>query len=437
MPAKLCLYFQVHQPFRLKKYTIFSAERDQYYFDDEKNRQIIQSIAADCYLPANKLLLELIKKYKGRFKVAYSITGTAVEQFQKYAPEVLASFRALALTGCVEFLSETYYHSLSALYSKTEFIEQVEKHREMLLEQFDYEPKTFRNTELIYDNEIARMAEALGYEVILAEGVEHILGWRSPNYVYQPAGAGKIKLLLRNCKLSDDLAFRYNNRLWPDYPLTPAKYLRWIEQLGDAAVNIFVDYETFGEHIKRAENIFEFLHGFIKEAAQSEKIEFITPVEAARFKPAGEIDIPAATSWADTQKDLSAWLGNNMQKDAAQNLYALEKEIKKTKNKILLNDWKRLTSADHLYYISTKYLGDGEVHGYFSPYKSPYDAFINYMNVLENVRKRLKLLANAAGREDKRVVVKKTKKGVKKMVAKKKTKKAAKKPAKKKAKKRK
>ena len=424
----ICLCFQVHQPFRLKKYSIFSAERDQYYFDDDKNRQIMQSIAQHCYLPANKLILELIRKYKGRFKVAYSITGTALEQFQKYVPEVLASFRALALTGCVEFLAETYYHSLAANFSHEEFNEQVQKHRAALLEHFDYEPKTFRNTELIYSNEVAQLAAALGYKIILAEGVEQVLGWRSPNYVYTPIGLDKVKLSLRNYKLSDDLAFRYSNKLWPDYPLTVAKYINWVKQSDGPLVNIFVDYETFGEHIKRENGIFEFLKDFVQEVCKQEKNNFLTPVQAARLKVSGEIDAPQFISWADSQKDLSAWLGNNMQKDAAQNLYNLGKEIKKTKNKILINDWKRLTSADHLYYISTKYLGDGEVHEYFSPYKSPYDAFINYMNVLENVRKRLKLLFP----ESKRAVAKKTKKGGEKMVAKKKAKKKVKKAAKKK-----
>ena len=431
----ICLYFQVHQPYRLKKYTIFNADSDQYYFDEEKNRQIMQDIARHCYLPANKLILDMIKKYKDKFKVSYSITGTALEQFQKYAPEVLASFRALALTGCVEFLSETYYHSLAANFSREEFIAQVQKHKEAMLEQFDYEPKTFRNTELIYNNEIAHLAETLGYEVILAEGVEQSLGWRSPNYVYTPAGTGKIKLLLRNCKLSDDLAFRYSNKLWPDYPLTAAKYIHWLNQSEGPLVNIFVDYETFGEHIKREEGIFEFFNNFVKEILKQGKNNFITLSEAAKIEASGEIDVPNFISWADSQKDLSAWLGNNMQKDAAQNLYSLEKEIKQTKNKQLLKDWQRLTSADHLYYISTKYLGDGEVHGYFSPYKSSYDAFINYMNVLENIRKRLTLLSSIAPKVRKKAVAKKTKKGGnKKMVAKKK--KAKKKATKKKAKKR-
>jgi len=433
MSANICLYFQVHQPYRLKKYAIFNTERDYDYFDEDKNKQIVQGIAERCYLPANALMLELIKKYKGRFKIAYSLTGTAVEQFQKYAPEVLASFRALALTGCVEFLGETYYHSLAAVHSNTEFMEQAAKHRELLLEHFDYAPKTFRNTELIYNDEIARMAEALGFEVILAEGVEQLLGWRSPNYVYTPPGCGKIKLLLRNCKLSDDLAFRFNNRLWPEYPLTAPKYARWIEQVNqeNTIVNIFIDYETFGEHIKRENGIFEFFNNLVKELRKNDKNNFLTPAEAARIQASGELSVPQTISWADSQKDLSAWLGNHMQQDAAQSLYALEKDIKKTKNKILLNDWKRLTSADHLYYISTKYLGDGEVHGYFSPYKSPYDAFINYMNVLESVRKRLKLLLSVEPKDSKRAAVKKTRKGGKRMVAKKK--KTAKKTAKKKA----
>ncbi|GBR77390.1 alpha amylase [Candidatus Termititenax dinenymphae] len=426
--ANVCLYFQVHQPFRLRKYTIFSVENDQNYFDEEKNRQLMQAIAGRCYIPANKLLLELVKKYRGRFRVTFSITGTAVEQFQKYAPEVLAGFRALAMTGCVEFLSETYYHSLASLFSPEEFLAQVKQHKEMLSEQFDYTPRTFRNTELIYNNDIARFAEEQSYEMLLTEGVERVLQQRSPNQLYTPYGCKKIKLLLRNCKLSDDLAFRFSNRLWPEYPLTPQKYAQWITQNGAAensVVNIFADYETFGEHIKKETGIFEFLSGLAKEILQSKENNFLLPQELKNFPSAGELSSPEALSWADSQKDVSAWLGNDMQYDAAKNIFELEKEIKKAQNKQILNDWKRLTSADHLYYISTKYLGDGEVHSYFSPYKSPYDAFINFMNVLENVRKRLKLLS----KKDKRAVVKKKKRGGVRMVAKKK---AAKKTAKKK-----
>jgi alpha-amylase len=391
MPS-ICLYFQVHQPYRLRKYSIFDAQNDPHYFDEEKNKQILIKVAERCYLPANKLILDLIRKSHGKFKVAYSITGSAMEQFIKYYPEVLASFRSLALTGCVEFLSETYYHSLASIFSKEEFIDQINKHRELMIDNFDYAPKTFRNTELIYNNNIARIVDSLGFTGILAEGADQLLGWRSPNFVYKPTGTCNLKLLLRNYKLSDDIAYRFSNKAWTEYPLTAVKFANWLNEAGSSGkvVNLFMDYETFGEHHAKDSGILDFLASLPKEILSRPGNEFALPSEITANYPAqGEIDAPESVSWADSQRDISAWLGNNMQNDAAIALYKLEADIKSVKNKALLDDWRRLTSADHLYYISTKHFADGEVHKYFSPYRSPYDAFINFMNIMENVRKRL------------------------------------------------
>lgn len=426
---KVCLYFQVHQPYRLKKYTIFDAEHDQNYFDEHKNREIMQKVAHKCYLPANKILLDLIHQHHAKFHVAFSITGTAIEQFAKYAPEVLASFRQLALTGCVEFLAETYAHSVSSLFDETEFIAQVKKHEELMLDHFDYQPVTFRNTELLYSNRVAEIVAKLGYKAILAEGAEHILGWRSPNFVYTPAGVPGIKLLLRNCKLSDDISYRFSNKTWTEYPLTAAKYATWISQVNGAGdvINLFMDYETFGEHHWKESGIFDFLKHMPGEILKNTDNKFLLPREVVtQCQVKGEIDCPAYTSWADTQKDASAWLGNTMQNDAARAMYQLLKDVRASHNKNLLEDWRKLSSADHLYYISTKGFGDGDVHKYFSPYKTPYDAFINLMNVLENMRKRLTMLEKVSPTEKskeralkKQIVKKAVKKVVKKIVRKK------------------
>lgn len=391
MPS-VSFYFQVHQPYRLKKYTIFDAEHDQHYFDEQKNREIMQKVAHKCYLPTNKLLLEMIHQYHGKFRVAFSLTGTAIEQFAKYAPEVLASFRQLALTGCVEFMAETYAHSISSLFDEAEFSAQIKKHNELMLDHFDYQPVTFRNTELLYANRVAALVGNLGYKAVLAEGAEHLLGWRSPNFVYTPAGSPQVKLLLRNGKLSDDISYRFSNKVWAEYPLTAAKYASWISQVNGAGdvVNVFMDYETFGEHHAKESGIMDFLKHVPGEILKNADNSFLLPREVAeKYASVGEIDCPAYTSWADSQKDASAWLGNNMQHDAARAMYQLLKDVRQAHNKHLLEDWRKLSAADHLYYISTKGLSDGDVHKYFSPYKTPYDAFINLMNVLENMRKRL------------------------------------------------
>ncbi|MEM3374756.1 MAG: glycoside hydrolase family 57 protein [Candidatus Woesearchaeota archaeon] len=407
---EICFYFQVHQPFRLKKYRVFDIGNNHNYFDEKLNRTILDKVANKCYIPTNNLILKLIKKYQGKFKVAYSITGTALEQFQKYRPDVIKSFKELSKTNCVEFLSETYYHSLSFLFSKDEFKEQVFLHKKLIKKLFNQEPITFRNTELIYNNELAQFVEKLGYKVILAEGADHILEWRSPNFVYKPKNSD-IKLLLKNYRLSDDIAFRFSNRQWSEWPLTTEKFISWVENVPGNIVNLFMDYETFGEHQWADTGIFHFLEKLPEEALKR-NIAFKNPKDYANEIPVSEIDMPYFVSWADMERDLTAWLGNKMQNAAMNELYAFEKDIKnrfeninqyKNSNKNLdenkriyeknslkiLEDWRKLTTSDHFYYMCTKWFSDGDVHKYFNPYDSPYDSYMSFMNILNDLAIRL------------------------------------------------
>ncbi len=390
MPC-VCLYFQVHQPFRLRRYSVFDTDR--HYFDDYKNTEIIRKVAHKCYLPATQLILDLVRKHNGRFKVAYSITGVALEAFQAHAPEVLDTFHQLNQTGCVEFLNETYHHSLSFLYSRDEFRAQVELHRRKIKELFGQESRVFRNTELIYNNDLAHFVSHLGYDAALTEGADHILGYRSPNFVYRPPHAPNLKLLLKNYRLSDDIAFRFSNPKWEQFPLTADKFAKWVNQINGHGqlCNLFMDYETFGEHQWAETGIFDFLAHLPEEILKNGENSFATPSEIIdRFEPAGEIDVPHMISWADTERDLSAWLGNAMQSNALHELYKLEGALKEKGDADLMEDWRKLSTSDHFYYMCTKYFADGTVHKYFSPYESPYDSYINFMNVLDNVRTRLK-----------------------------------------------
>jgi alpha-amylase len=388
--ASVCFYFQVHQPYRLRHYTIFDAGDD--YFDEHKNRKICRKVAHKCYLPTNRLLLELIRQYEGRFKVSFSTTGVLLEQLRDYAPDVLTTFEQLAATGCVEFLAETYYHSLSSLYRPDEFAEQVQAHRRIIRELFGQSPRVFRNTELIYNNDIAALVEKIGgFDAILAEGADHILGFRSPNYIYRPPNAPTLKLLLKNYQLSDDIAFRFSNRDWAEWPLSADKFAHWVSTVnGDGyTVNLFIDYETFGEHQWEDTGIFEFLRHLPGEVLKHPDNDFKTPGEvAAAYDPVGEIDVPHVVSWADTERDLSAWLGNPMQHNAINELYQLESLVKSCGDPGLLAQWRKLQTSDHFYYMCTKYFADGDVHKYFNPYETPYDSYINFMNVLDNLRTR-------------------------------------------------
>ena len=388
--ASVCFYFQVHQPSRLRRYTVF--EDDHHYFDEHKNASICRKVANKCYLPTNRLILDIIRRFEGRFRVAYSITGTLLEQLEEYCPEVMSTFHALARTGCVEFLGETYYHSLSFLYSRDEFVEQVKKHSETIEHLFGQRPKVFRNTELIYNNELAHLVESMDrFDGILTEGADHILGYRSPDYVYRPQGSERLKLLLKNYALSDDIAFRFSNQGWSEWPLTADKFSQWVNQVNGNGyvVNLFMDYETFGEHQWHDTGIFDFMRHLPEEILKHPDNNFKTPSEViAGYDAVGTIDVPHLISWADTERDLSAWLGNAMQSNALHEVYRLEKQVKKHNDQKVLADWRKLQTSDHFYYMCTKYFEDGDVHKYFNPYDTPYDSYINFMNVLGNLQKR-------------------------------------------------
>ena len=381
----VCLYFQVHQPWRLKTYRFFHIGKDHNYLDDLTNRAIMQKIARECYLPMNALLLKLIKENNGAFRVSFSLTGTVVEQFKAYAPEVLESFRALVDTGCVELLAETYSHSLAALSSKEDFKDQVKKHTAMLKEEFGVKPKAFRNTELIYSDEIGEAVGELGFKTMLAEGAKHILGWKSPDFVYAGAADQSLRLLLRNYKLSDDIAFRFSNQGWDQYPLTPEKYAAWLSESEGEVINLFMDYETFGEHQKASTGIFDFVKGLPKAILSRGDLKFATVSEsAAEHQPVAVLHCPHVMSWADEERDITAWLGNDLQNEAFSKLYAMKDKVRSLKSKDFEYVWNFMQTSDHFYYMATKWLSDGDVHSYFNPYGSSYEAFINYMNVLSD-----------------------------------------------------
>ena len=385
MKKSICLYFQVHQPTRLRLYRFFDIGKDSHYYDDFANRTILKRIAQKCYLPMNELLLEAVKKNKGKFKLAFSISGSALEQFDRYAPEVIDSFRKLAETGCVEFLCETYNHSLSSLASKQEFEHQVNKHKAAVEQYFGVAPKTFRNTELIYSDAIGTMVYDLGFKTMLTEGARHIMGWRSPNYVYNNDFKPGMKLLLRNYGLSDDIAFRFSDRGWQEWPLTVEKFVGWLKAAEGEIVNLFMDYETFGEHQGAECGIFEFMRALPDAVAKDKELEFVTPERAAaKHKSVGDLSVPQPISWADEERDTSAWLGNELQQDAYNKLYALQEKLSILNDPALWNDFGHLQESDHLYYMCTKFFTDGEVHKRFNPYDTPYEAFINYMNVLSD-----------------------------------------------------
>ncbi len=388
----ICFYFQVHQPFRLKKYRFFEIGEEHQYFDDFANRDIMRKVAEKCYLPMNKVLIDLIKEYGTQFKISFSISGTAIDQFERYAPDVLESFKKLAKTGSVEFLAETYSHSLSALKSKAEFQRQVKAQVAKIKEHFGQVPTTFRNTELIYSDEIGEMVAEMGYKAMITEGAKHILGWKSPNFLYYNARNPKLKLLLKNFKMSDDIAFRFSNRDWEDWPLTTEKYVDWLNQVpeNEEVINLFMDYETFGEHQWADTGIFDFIRALPNAVFSRSAYQFLSPSEVAnKFQPIAALKVPYPISWADAERDLTAWLGNELQDEAFDKLYALEKLVNKIDDLQIKQDWLYLQTSDHFYYMCTKFFSDGDVHMYFNPYDNPYDAFITFMNVLSDFIIRL------------------------------------------------
>ncbi|WPR75457.1 glycoside hydrolase family 57 protein [Algoriphagus sp. NG3] len=390
----ICFYFQVHQPYRLKPYRFFDIGEDHHYWDDFSNRSIMRKVAQKCYLPMNSLLLELINKYNGAFKVSFSISGTFMDQMEAYAPDVLESFQKLVATGHVELLNETYSHSLASLKSRDEFKNLVYRHQAKIKELFNgYTPKVFRNTELIYSDQIGAMVAEMGYDAMLTEGAKHILGWKSPNYVYVNSIEPKLKILLKNFQLSDDIAFRFGNKAWDDYPLTTEKFIKWINDIPkeEETLNLFMDYETFGEHQWSETGIFEFMKHLPEAVFTQTNFGFSTPSEtASKVAPVGKIHVPIPISWADEERDLTAWLGNDLQDEAFDRLYELEKLVNAIEDEEIQRDWKYLQTSDHFYYMCTKFFSDGDIHSYFSPYDSPYDAFINYMNVLSDFMMRVK-----------------------------------------------
>jgi len=383
----ICFYFQVHQPFRLRTYRFFDIGSNHHYFDDYANRTILRKVADKCYLPTNQTMLDLINEYGSAFKISYSLSGTVIDQFEMYAPDVLDSFIRLADTGCVEFIAETYAHSLSALKSKEEFTSQVNAQVKKIQHHFGQTPKTFRNTELIYSDGIGSMVADMGFKTMITEGVKHVLGWKSPNFMYCNAINPKLKLLLKNFQLSDDIAFRFSQRSWSEWPLTTEKYVNWLNQVDSKqeVINLFMDYETFGEHQWADSGIFEFLRALPQRVYTNSNYSFKTPSEVSELlQPVSPIQVPTPISWADEERDLTAWLGNELQDEAFYRLYEFEEKVKCCKDEQILKDWKYLQTSDHFYYMCTKWFSDGDVHKYFNPYNTPYEAFINYMNALSD-----------------------------------------------------
>lgn len=388
----ICFYFQIHQPYRLKRYRFFNIGRDHYYYDDYSNEDIMQQIATRSFIPANRMLLDLINAYKGKFKFAVSVSGVALDQMEVYAPEVIDGLKELSRTGAVEFLAETYAHSLSSLIDPIEFQSQVQQQTQKIKLLFDQEPKVLRNTEMIYSDDIAEMAYNMGYTKMISEGARHILSWRSPNFVYKSENQPNMKLLLRNSQFSDDISLRFSDYTWKEYPLTAEKYISWIAATSqqEEIFNIFMNYETFGNLQPSHSGIFEFMKALPKFAFEK-GIEFSTPSQIMdTHRPVGTVSVPNAISWSDEERDLSRWLGNKLQKSALNTLYEISERVRLTNDRRLKKDWQYLQTSDHFYYMSTKHFFDGSIHSKFSPYQSPYDAFNNYMNVLSDFIDRVK-----------------------------------------------
>jgi alpha-amylase len=383
----ICFYFQIHQPFRLKRYRFFDIGNDHYYYDDFQNEEIIRRIAEKSYLPANNVILEMIKASEGAFKVAFSMSGMALEQMEIYTPEVIDSFRELAATGCVEFLSETYAHSLASLTDPDEFKHQVKKHEEKIKALFGVTPKVFRNTELIYSDDIAEMVCQMGYRGMLTEGAKHILGWKSPNYVYTSEVEPKLKLLLKNDKFTEDLSDRFCDYGWSEYPLTADKFISWIANTpkDEKVISLFMNYEVLGSLHGAETGIFDFFRA-LPRYAKEKGIKFATPSEIfAELKPVGSISCPYPMSWVGEEKDCSSWLGNTLQQEAFKKLYEIAQRVRLSQTRRIRQDWYYLQNSDHFYYMNTKHKGGVA----FSPYDNPYDAFNNYMNVLSDFKLRV------------------------------------------------
>lgn len=390
----VCFYFQVHQPYRVKKYRVFDIGNDPEYFNDRSdtdlnNRMIVEKVARKSYIPATTLLLDLMRRHP-ELSVSFSFSGVALEQLERYVPEAIDLFKQIVDTGRAEVLGETYYHSLAFFYAPAEFERQVTKHRDIIRRIFGVRPRVFRNTELSYRNDLGQWADSQGYAGVLSEGWDPILGWRSPNYIYRPQGTLNTRLLMKNYRLSDDVAFRFSSHDWSEWPLTAEKFGVWLNAAEGDTINLFMDYETFGEHQWEDSGIFSFLEHLPNEVYKNSDIGFHTPSEVIqRYEPRDEVDMPHIVTWADTDRDLTAWTGNPMQRAAIEAVYSLEDEVLHKNDGKLLEDWRKLQTSDHFYYMCTKWSNDGDVHAYFSPYESPYDAYIAYMNALSDLRLRV------------------------------------------------
>ena len=394
MKKSICIYFQIHHPERLRKYQFFDIGKKHNYFDNYANRSELEDLAEHCYLPANALLLELIKKHEGKFKVAFSITGSAIDQLEMHTPEVIRSFQELAATGNVEFLAETYSHSLASLSEDTdEFEQQVKRHSNAIKQLFGKKPVTFRNTSLIYSDKIGERVAKLGFKTMLTDGAKHVLGWKSPNFVYKNALDENLNLLLKNSKLSDDIANRFSDSNWSEYPLTSEKYASWVENsLRDTEVlNLFMNYEVIGYFNNAQSGIFDFLRYFIENMLANPNYQFLLPKEVAKEHPAKDIlPVPYPISWTDEERDTTSWLGNELQKEAFSELFKVQPLVRKKKNADLIEDYSRLQGSEHFYFMRTKLFSGTDYHKYLLPYDSPYEAFINYMNVLSDFIERVK-----------------------------------------------
>ena len=394
MKKSICIYFQIHHPERLRKYQFFDIGKKHNYFDNYANRSELEDLAENCYLPANALLLDLIKKYEGKFKVAFSISGSAIDQLEMHTPEVIRSFQELAQTGQVEFLAETYSHSLASLSEDTdEFELQVKRHSAAIKELFGKKPVTFRNTSLIYSDKIGKRVADLGFKTMLTDGAKHVLGWKSPNFVYKNALDENLNLLLKNSKLSDDIAIRFSDKNWSEYPLTSEKYVDWVSHsLQDTEVlNLFMNYEVIGHYNRAESGIFDFLRYFIQQIAKNPNYQFLLPKEVTKKHTAKDIlPVPYPISWTDEERDITSWLGNELQKEAFTELFKIQPLVKKKKNAELNEDYSRLQASEHFYFMRTKLFSGADYHKYILPYESPYEAFINYMNVLSDFIERVK-----------------------------------------------
>lgn len=392
MKKTLCFYFQIHLPFQLRRYRFFDIGNSHQYYDEFNIRNYLNKIVEQCYLPMNKVLLDIIKEHGSKFKVAFSITGETIEQLEQYAPQVLDSFKELAATGSVEFICETYAHSLAFLKDEKELERQLKKQAAMIKKYFNQEPVTARLTGLMYSDQIGERVANLGFKAIVTEGAKHVLGWKSPNYVYSNVNNPDLNVLLRNFHLSDDIAYRFSDRSWSEWPVTSEKFVNWLDIVNEneEVVNLFMDYITFGNRHSRATGIFEFMRYLPKEVFSHDKFEFLTPSEVIKkHKPVGPVHVPYPISWSEEERDLSIWLGNDLQNDAFTSLCDLGEKVRFVDDASLTQDWERLQDSDHYYYMCTKWMSDAASRRFKSVYSSPYDAYINYMNVLSDLISRV------------------------------------------------